>query len=78
MKITIESTDRIILIEQGGVSIPARMWEGKTDSGIEIFCLITRIAAGDGQDIFQFAKELQEQKPPSLDAVRVWPSRMIL
>ncbi len=46
MKITIESTDKIIMfcpdiLDEG---IPARIWEGETESGIKIHCFITRIA----------------------------------
>src|SRR5208283_504827 len=40
MKITIENTT--ILAELNGV--PARVWEGKTESGIPVICWITRIA----------------------------------
>lgn len=78
MKVMIESTDRIISIEKNGGRIPARVWEGETDSGIKVVCLITRIAAKADQDLSQFERELQEQKPPSLDGVQCWPLRMIL
>jgi hypothetical protein len=74
MKVTIES---IISIEKDGGIIPARVWEGETDSGIKVICLMTRIAAKADQDLSQFERELQEQKPPSLDGL-FWPSRMIL
>ena len=40
MKITIESTDKIVYLN----GIPARIWEGETASGICVHCFITRIA----------------------------------
>lgn len=39
MKITIESTDKIVYLN----GIPARIWEGETASGICVHCFITRI-----------------------------------
>ena len=73
MKITIESTTK--LVEASGVQ--CRVWEGKTERGVEVVVLIPRIAAKAGQDLSQFEVELQEQRPPSADA-NVFPLRMIL
>ena len=53
MKITIESTTQIV-------------WEGETDSGIKVSCLIPRVAAHKDQDLSQFELELQEQRAPML------------
>ena len=78
MKITIESTDRIVqlLTRPGAEPVPARLWEGETDSGIQVQCLITRIAAQKGQDLSQFDRELQEQRTPR-DG-QAFPLRLIL
>lgn len=69
MKIIIENTDRIVLltVENGGEKgrVPARIWEGKTDSGIPVHCFITRIAVAEGENTEQFEKELSQQKAPS-------------
>lgn len=40
MTITIKSTTK--MVELNGV--PARIWEGETESGIPVHCYITRIA----------------------------------
>ncbi len=42
MTITISSTDRVVEIEtdDGRAKVPARVWEGKTESGIPVFCLV--------------------------------------
>ena len=73
MKITIESTTRIV----NASGIDCRVWEGVTERGIKVQCLIPRIAALIGQDLSQFEAELQEQKPPSADA-QAFSLRMIL
>jgi hypothetical protein len=64
MRITIESTSRIVEIETPTGKIPARLWEGRTDSGVPVECLVTRIAAHKSADLAQFEAELQEQPPP--------------
>lgn len=73
MKITIESTTKIV----NANGIDCRVWEGRTERGVEITCLIPRIAVKNGQDASQFEVELQEQRAPSAN-IEAWPLRMIL
>ena len=74
MKITIESTSKII--EFNG--LPARIWEGKTESGIKLHVYITRVAIDkDESRIEEFAKELLEQKAPTPE-IEAIPLRLIL
>lgn len=74
MKITIESTDKIVHLN----GIPARIWEGETASGIRVHCFITRIAVGkDEPRIEEFETELKETVSPSPE-IAVYPSRLIL
>lgn len=73
MKITVESTTKIVKAN----GIDCRVWEGKTEAGVEVICLIPRIAAKAGQDLSQFEAELQQQRPPSVDS-EVFPLRMII
>jgi hypothetical protein len=77
MIITIESTDKIITLVEGGNSIHCRVWEGQTISGVKVHCFIPRIAAKDDQDLTQFERELQEKRPPSAE-IRAIPLRLIL
>jgi len=44
MLITIENTEKIVELDIGGARVPARIWQGKTDSGIPVQCYVTRIA----------------------------------
>ena len=75
MKITIENTDKIVDLN----GVPARIWEGTTDSGDPVMCFVTRIAplTHDEAVNARFASELQETRQPSAYAQGI-PLRMIL
>lgn len=44
MKITIESTTKIVQLETASGSVPARVWQGETANGIPVQVFITRIS----------------------------------
>lgn len=44
MKITIESTTKIVTLDSPGSSVRARVWQGETESGIPVQVFVTRIA----------------------------------
>lgn len=44
MKITIESTSKIVTMVVNGHDVPARVWQGETESGIPVQCFITRVS----------------------------------
>jgi len=73
MKIIIESTEKIV--ELNGV--PARVWEGHTQSGIPVHCFITRVAVPQGENMEQFDRELRDCAAPSAD-VAAYPPRLAL
>lgn len=73
MKITITSTEKVVKIN----GVPARIWQGETESGIEVHCFITRIAAPLDADNEQFVRELQSHEPPRPE-LESYPSRMII
>jgi hypothetical protein len=74
VKINIESTTKIVHLN----GVPARVWEGKTESGVKIHCFITRVAIDkDEQRAEEFEKELQEQRVPSPE-IEAFPMRMII
>jgi hypothetical protein len=77
MTITITSTTSLAELKINGALVPARIWEGKTDSGIPVHCYITRIAVHNSQDQSQFERELEEQKQPSFEVAAI-PLRLIL
>jgi hypothetical protein len=76
MKITVESTTQIVSLSKGREEILARVWEGQTESGVKVTCLIPRIAAHKDQDLSQFNAELEEQAPPTME--QMFPLRMII
>ncbi len=78
MKITIESTSRIITLRTPTGNVEARLWEGTTTSGIAVHCLISRIAVSKSDDNAQFEAELIEQRAPSAESSQAFPLRMIL
>lgn len=72
MKITIESTSKIVHV--GGVT--ARVWQGQTEAGVAVTCLIHRIAVDRKENCEQFERELQETVAPNGEVL--WPLRMFL
>jgi hypothetical protein len=57
--------------------VPARIWEGKTESGIPFHAFIVRVAVDKDENDAQFKRELQEMAAPSPE-VALYPLRMIL
>lgn len=75
MKITIESSNKIV--ELNGV--PARIWEGQTESGIRVHCFVTRVAIDkDESRVSEFIKELEETRTPSPEIKNCYPNKLIL
>jgi hypothetical protein len=73
MRIQLESTTKIVTLN----GIPARIWEGATQSGIRVHAYITRIAAPEDADLAQFELELSDCRPPGPDVAAI-PARLIL
>ena len=73
MRLTIENTDQ--LVQTNG--IPARVWEGTTESGIAVQVLVTRIAVDPQADQSQFERELRRERPLQAEPPG-FPLRMVL
>jgi len=73
MQITIINTSKIVHLN----AVPARVWEGETDSGIQVICFVTRIMVASDKDISQFERELKEVRPPSVESEAI-PLRLVL
>lgn len=73
MRITLESTTK--LVEVNGV--PARIWEGATESGIPIHAYVTRVAVEEGQNQEEFERQLQSHRVPS-PAVQAISLKLVL
>jgi len=81
MKLTIESTTQIVTVKAGPLSdgIQARIWEGTSETGIKVICLITRISipAEELEKAEQFDAELIVCKVPTPYAEAI-PLRLII
>lgn len=67
MRVTIDSTSELVRIEVDGHIVPARRWEGATDSGIPVVAYLTRISPQTrhpGVEA-QFAAELVAVRAPN-------------
>lgn len=73
MKITVSSTSKVVEVD----GVQARLWEGRTESGIPVHCFIVRIAAPADADLAEFDRELRACAEPSA-AVQAIPLRLIL
>jgi hypothetical protein len=74
MKLILESTTQIV--EVNGHA--ARVWQGKTDNGVPVQVLISRVAVERTEDASEFDRELVEQDVPIDPAARAFPLRLIL
>jgi hypothetical protein len=78
MRISLESTTKMVELETcSGCRVAARIWEGKTASGIPVHAYITRIAVLESQDQHEFERELKAHRAPSA-AIDAIPLRLIL
>jgi hypothetical protein len=73
VRISLESTSRIV--ELNGVR--ARVWQGKTASGIPVAAFITSIVVERTEDTAAFDRELLEHAEPRAD-LREFPARMAI
>jgi hypothetical protein len=77
MKVTLESTTKIVELTLNGQTLPARIWEGVTERGIRCHAYVTRIAVHESLDSSQFEAELQEHRRATA-AIEAIPLRLIL
>jgi hypothetical protein len=78
VKVHLESTSKFVEIQGAlGGRIPARVWEGTTESGKRIVAFITRVSPMTEVADPEFERELEETRTPSAD-VAAFPVRLIL
>lgn len=80
MELKLRNTSKVVELDTGSGTVPARIWEGFTAGGIEVHCYITRVAVAldAGPEVHAaFERELLEQAPPSAEVVAI-PNRLIL
>lgn len=60
MKITIESTDKITVVD----GVPCRLWNGTTEAGTPCLVFVQCLGVPDNGPVNEFAAELKERLPP--------------
>lgn len=78
MKITIESTNRVVTVESEGAMMPARVWEGVTENGVKVVAVIVRVVCHKDDDAAEFERDLKVCRPPSGMAMDAIPLRLII
>ena len=73
MKVHLESTTKTVHLN----GVPARIWEGHTESGIPVHVFITRIACDLDADAGEFERDLNDCRPPSAE-IAAYPARLVL
>ncbi len=77
MKVTLESTTKLVTLVINGQSVPARLWQGETASGVPCHAFITRIAVDKNENATEFEKDLKETVAPRAE-FEVYPLRLVL
>jgi len=80
MKVTINSTSKIVRLKSALLldGIPARVWEGETESGIKVHCFITRIGIDKNEPRYlEFEQELIACQEPTPE-IDLYPKVLIL
>jgi len=77
MTVTLKNTSKVVTLIVDGKEVPARIWEGLTDKGIQCHAYITRIAVANELDSSEFDADLKEQIVPSTPIQEI-PLRMII
>lgn len=78
MRVTLESTDRIVELVTPQGTVPGRVWEGTTSHGVKCYAVLTRIAAHKDENLTEFERELKVCRQPSREALEAIPLRMVL
>jgi hypothetical protein len=79
VKAEIVSTDAVVMIsDPDGRKAMARVWEGLTEAGIPFTAYITNVQVHKNCDCTEFARALQENKPPAPDTQRAIDMRFVL
>lgn len=74
MKVTLQSTDKIVTVN----GQPARIWEGTTERGTPCFAIIPRIACPINANAAEFEQELIETPPMRADLTAAISTRLVL
>lgn len=69
MKITIERTSKVV----NAYGVPMHVWEGKTESGMRVACLVDHFMVESEDRLPQLDEEMKITKAPSAAVVAAFP-----
>ena len=83
MRITIESTGYVVSVKPhenapDSQAVQCRLWQGESENGVPVCCLIFRVAVNSAHDQSEFERDLQETSAPREEALKIFPLRMVL
>jgi hypothetical protein len=76
VKITLESTSKLVLVKFAKAQAFSHVWQGETDSGIPVFALVAMGGVAPERQT-EFDASLQEQSIPRADVAAI-PSTVSL
>lgn len=79
MRLILESTEKVVTLQIGGVNVPARVWQGHY-AGAQIHAYITRVAVPIDAPPHvhdEFERALREVAAPRADVAAI-PLRLVL
>lgn len=80
LELILRPTTRIVELTTDAGKVPARIWQGRTATGIPVHAYVTRVAVDQDRpahELAEFERELAEQEPPRPDVAAI-PLRLIL
>jgi len=78
VKLILEPTDKIVELRIGDAVVPARIWQGESDAGIEVHAYITRVAVAVAADQSSFEAALGADKGELRADLAALPTRLVL
>lgn len=75
MKVTLESTSTIATLNTPDGSVPVRLWEGTTESGIPVHAFVARVLPNALDDEPRINAEVANHREPSPAVVAIMAER---
>lgn len=63
MKVTLDSTSDHLILKTPDGSVPARRWQGTTESGIVVHAYVTGLFATSVDDTERLEREIEAERP---------------
>ena len=81
MKLNIQSTERLVKVVTSEGEVPARVFEGETDSGLKVTVLVNRVSCykyHSEEEERALIAELKSHQAESEESIKTWNDRVTL